>query len=248
MTSADIRKELRKAARALGQIAPDVGTGKGKAYEVWLLLEVCVRLRGRGYRVAAVDHVGSPVRKFRARGSPGGMPSGPSTGREPCHVEIDGRGGFELHLGLQHLGGGGATHEIDLALLPAEAAVDCRGGGGGAYDGPHWVAIEAKAYDSKHKLDQSIARALVGVAADLDPLSVLDRVSVWAGRGRPVPLHSARLRPVSILATSTGVYDNSRRLLDGFSMVCFDRLVPASSAAALDKLAEHFGRALRAGH
>lgn len=47
MEIADDLDELHDAAADLGIVAPEFGTSRGKAYEVWVMLELVVRLMCR---------------------------------------------------------------------------------------------------------------------------------------------------------------------------------------------------------
>lgn len=244
MDLSDLQDAIVEAADGLAQVAPSVGT-KGKAYEVWIAFEIAVRLLQRGYPVEAHDPSGIEVGVFRVRGSPGGMPSLDAEGDDnPSHFHVDGRrGALEVHVGLQSLGVSGSRHEIDITVLPADAGEDCRDSGGGAYAGPRMVGLELKAYADKSKLDQLFARALVGVAVDVDPGWLFPgHVLVTFGGG--LAHRHLGTRALIGLLTSTELYDNSRSLLEHHGMLAGAHVRPGSAEAALDLVVEAIGRHL----
>ncbi len=224
MDLTDLQEAVADAADDLALVAPAVGT-KGKAYEVWIALEIAVRLLRLGYAVQANDPADIEVAVFRVRGSPGGMSSADATGDDnPSHFRIAGRWrAVELHIGLQIEGVSGARHEIDVTLLPADAAT---------------------AYSDTSKLDQVYPRALLGVAADVEPgwLFPTQVLLTFGGAGSS---RSMSTRSVIGLLTSTQLYDNSRRMMEHHGVLPGDSVRPGGDDAVLDgivgRLREHLG-------
>ena len=235
-----LRVAVRMAASRLAAQAPDLGAGKpkGKAYEVWVMLEIAKELRRIGLSVDLVNHDSTPAQRLRIRGSPGMMPSTKSSvGNAPGHLVIKGRRTCELHLGLQHGSSQFGHHEIDISLLPATQASDLREAGGGYYDGAPLLALELKAYDRKHKLDQSVARALVGVIAHLQPFWSVGFALFAARAGRWSRAWSRDDRPVRAgIVTTTTLYDNSLALLSAFQALSFTSVEPGVVGDAFERL------------
>lgn len=244
MDLADLCDAIADAANDLAQVAPSIGT-KGKAYEVWIALELAVRLGRMGYDVEAHDPAGIEVLVFRARGSPTGMPAADAKGDDnPSHFMISGWGrALEIHLGLQARGTGGSLHEIDVLVLDARVAEELRDCGGGPYQGPVAVGLELKAYEEKHKLDQVFARALLGVAVDVDPAWLFPVVSMETAGGSRRRRWLGRRTLIGLL-TSTTLYDNSRTLLQGHGMLAADQLRPGSGESHIDQVVEAIAREL----
>jgi hypothetical protein len=244
MEISDVQDEIEAAANALGVVAPNLGTSKGKAYEVWVLFEIAVRLLRRGYWAMPSSPADRSVMVFRVRGSPSGMPDGASTATdEPSHFILAGsQRALEMHIGLQARGVSLASHEIDVSVLPHELGSTCRTQGGGIYAGPLTHGLELKAYDKKHKFDQAIPRAVLGVAVDLNPSWVFATIVLRTSGGAETvstPVNRTRFA----LMTSTGIYDNSRRLLDQFGVMGAEELLP-KSAGAIDALVDEIAHLL----
>lgn len=238
MELTDLQEAIAEAADDLAMVAPSVG-GKGKAYEVWILFELAVRLMKANYAVTALDPADIAVGLFRVRGSPGGMPSADAQGDDnPSHLLVEGEGvDLEIHVGLQVVGVSDSTHEIDITILPSVVGRWVRYEGGGPYRGPLAVGLELKAYDGKHKLNQGFPRALLGVAVDVDPSWLFpERVLVTAG-GAEQRSRTVR-RTLFGLATSTTLYDNSRRLLDHHGMLAADGATPTQTGELFDQIIE----------
>lgn len=244
MDLSDLQRAVTDAADNLAQIAPSIGT-KGKAYEVWVAFELAVRLLKRGYEVAAHEPGGVEVAVFRARGSPGRMSSVDVEGDDnPSHFRVAGwRQTLEIHLGLQIVGSSTSRHEIDITVLPADAAEALRDAGGGPYRGSLLVGLELKAYDVKRKLNQIYPRALLGVAVDVEPGWLFPTISMITANGAE-HRRSLRERALIGLFTSTELYDNSRDLLEGHGMISGHRLRPGSNEFHLDRIVDEMARKL----
>ncbi len=230
MTFDDLIEAVQHAAAALTMSAPDVSSGKGKAFEAWALLVVGRHLSDMHLAIGAVGCDGRPVDTFIVRGGPGGMPRATDDPtRTPSHLMIvDAEFGYEreLHLGLRHRSTHGSTHELDLCALPLSAAQGCRDDGGGPYQGPLLMAAELKAYDAEHKLSLVFGRALLGVMVDLQPWRTIHRIYLdlgqrclpaWSPLGRRTPMH---------IVTTTGVYENTRSLMREHGGSVVENLVP----------------------
>lgn len=244
MDLSDLQKAIAAAADDLAQLAPSVGN-KGKAYEIWIALELAVRLLRLGYDVEAHDPAGVEVVVFRARGAPGGMSSANAVGDDnPSHFRVSGWGrALEIHLGLQVLGVSDSRHEIDVTVLPASVAEDLRDAGGGPYQGPLAVGLELKAYDEKHKLNQVFPRALLGVAVDVHPIWLFPAISMGTAGGAEHRRQLSRRALIGLL-TSTELYDNSRDLLDGHGMLAGDQVRPGADEFHIDRVVNEIIREL----
>jgi len=182
----DFLDDLLDAADDLELVAPDFGTSKGKAYEVWVMLDIIAHLLWKGVEVHPHDCDDEVEPFFRVAGSPAGMPSQNSNGA-PCHFKLERASTcLELHLGLDHEGVSTSTHEIDLCVLPMPLAYFLRYSGGGPYRGPVRLGLELKAHGGRYKLPHDVPRALLGVAMDLDPCWRVDRWTLhtflWGGK------------------------------------------------------------------
>ncbi|MBD8736220.1 hypothetical protein [Sphingomonas sp. CFBP 13706] len=248
MTFAECLEAVEKAAEALSIVAPDVTSGKGKAFEAWAMLAIARHLSDMGATIAAVGCDDQPVTTFVVRGGPGHMPAAsddPATA--PSHIvvertEIGPQGQevqirSEIHLSLRHRSDSGATHELDLSVLPGRDAFACRWRGGGAFVGGVLVAVELKAYDGRESLNLMFARALLGTMLDLQPWRVIHDVELHMSGNYSrmlVPLS----RPATMyLVTTTSLYDNSRRLLRRHDGVGIERVLPKTGAHRLEPIA-----------
>ncbi|WP_447753328.1 hypothetical protein [Sphingopyxis fribergensis] len=245
MTRAASLTKLGDAANALGILAPDVGTGAGKAYEAWIMLELALRLKHQGIAVLPLDHNNLWEWHFRIAGGPANMPgAGTTKGNEPCHFLIsNGRKHVELHLGLQHRGSSGATHEIDISVVDAKRARALRIAGGGPYRGSGKVGLELKAFDAKHKLPQHFPRALIGIAVDLDPLWLAGR-ALPSGRQKKSSVRRIQRTRYAVV-TTTQLYENSRLLVEHHGGSVHDLVEPGPNDAEIDRLRDIILRVLR---
>lgn len=244
MEIADVQPQIEAAANKLAIVAPSLGTNKGKAYEAWILFEIAVRLLERGYEVRPVGPSGADVSAFRLRGSPSGMPTEAATNDPPSHFFLAGsKAELEMHVGVQVQGVSGTPHEVDISVLPLSLGVLCRQSGGGYYNGPLHHGLELKAYDTKHKLNQGMPRALLGVALDLDPTWATDHW-ICLTFARSPRLLSKASRARYALLTSTRLYDNSRLLLGEHGVLSGEHLLPAGDEAAISILVEEIAAIL----
>ena len=230
----DVFDELHDAADGLGIVAPDFGTSKGKAYEVWIMLEIVVRLLRDGVDVHPHDCADELEPYFRVSGSPADMPSHAAGATSPCHFKLRrGRRSLELHLGLNHGGLSTATHEIDLSVLPGFAAWKLRQEGGGPYEREPFVGLELKAYSDKHKLPHDIPRALLGVAMDLDPAFGMYNWTVTTFGGESRTFHRSNRMQLAVI-TATKLHDSSERLLLHHGVGAHCEVLPGANAAIDD--------------
>jgi hypothetical protein len=134
------------------------------------------------------------------------------------------------------------SHELDISALPRHSARRCRVTGGGYYLGSLIVAVELKGYNAKHKLDQGVARALLGTMIDLQPWRTIDHIYLnsggechpaWSPLGRCAPMH---------LVTTTTLYDNSKTLLATHSGCSVDNVSPKRDWKRLKRIAEDVRR------
>lgn len=239
MTIDDVLDELRDAADDLGITAPHFGTSKGKAYEIWVILELVARLRERGLRIEAHDRNDRFEPCFRVSGAPADMPgSGDGGAPGPCHFKIHGRFGWvELHLGLNNRGMSGASHEIDLAIISGLDGLRLRSAGGGPFEGRVEIGLELKAFSAKHKLPHDIPRALLGVAIDLDP--------AWALAGCSLHSHGGRLRwgwrkdrTQLAVVTATDIYLSSQQYLTFHEARAYARVLPDGNEQAPEDIVD----------
>lgn len=231
----DVFDELHDAAAQLGVVAPDFGTSKGKAYEVWIMLELVVGLMSRGFDVHPHDCDDDLEPYFRVSGSPAGMP-GKGSKDAPCHFTFERHGrAIELHLGLNHRGISGSTHELDLTFVHAGGAYAIRQSGGGPWDGAPVVGLELKAYADTHKLPHDIPRALLGVALDLDPTWP---VTAWTFHtfGGGVRRLSPTFRAGYALLTATELHAASDQYLTHHGVIARGQVIPGGDVAAIDEV------------
>lgn len=234
----DILDELEEAADELGLVAPDFGTSKGKAYEVWVMLEIVVRLMRKGVDVFPHDCDDAFEPYFRVSGSPANMPAKDSDGHDPCHFKLHKNDNWlELHLGLNNEGLSTATHEIDLTIIPWPHGYLLRQSGGGPFKGPLYVGLELKAYSSEHKLPHDIPRALLGVALDLDPAWAIDRWTMHTVGGGTRTMQRKSRSHLAIL-TATELHTSSDVLLTHHGAGSHGRVMPGYNEAALDDVVD----------
>lgn len=248
METSDVQEEIVEAADALGLIAPDLGSGKGKAYEAWVLFEIAVKLMERGYGVLPCGPSETVVNAFRLRGSPGGMPDAatPASADPPSHFVLEGNlQSLEMHIGVQVRGISGASHEVDVSVLPRELGRTCRRNGGGIFQGPLSHGLELQAYDAQFKLSQVMPRALLGVALDLDPTWALVQV-VYRTQGGGERSFSPIWRTSYGLLTTTLLYENSRSLLQHHGVIIGEQVLPGQNEQAVERVVDEIAQLLGA--
>lgn len=231
MTPTKLDRAIAAACQDLAAVAPDIAKGKGKAYEAWVLLALAVRLKGRGASVSVVDAAGIPVNQLIIPKNPAPMPAANAGPTSPGHLLVnDGWARLEIHSGIQYRGNSQATHELDISVVLASEGRAFRESGGGPYTEAPLMALELKAYSDTGKLDQSIPRALLGTMLDIDPSSFLGPITLtFHGRQFSTELLSEPYFtgwPVSAIVTSTELYENSKKLLQGHGSFWHENLTP----------------------
>jgi len=147
-------------------VALDYASGAGRIFELFVMTGVGRRLQSKGFtvwiqrsdgtRILATD----PNRRFIQRG---GTPTGISAASQgPNNASVigfrwQGRPAWEIWNGIQFGGRSGATHEIDIAVVPAEVGRSLRTNGGGVPVGRPRVAIECKDVGTNGSLDETRA-------------------------------------------------------------------------------------------
>lgn len=161
----DLRRTLR-AFRAANGIA-SVPDGPGKALEAWVMMRLARSARNSGHwRVSLRQGDGTLLPAGSAmqfatsqHGIQAASTSAPSYIRLEHHRH--GHKRLELHGSLQWQGRSGATHEIDVSVLPASLGEALRAGTGGLPRGLPIAAVECKDKDSAGSPDemrQTLAR------------------------------------------------------------------------------------------
>ncbi len=168
---------------ALDAIVGNVATlenaaGAGRIFELFVMSAVARGLREAGFEVWLQRSDGTRIgpmesdRRFIQRG---GAPTGlPAAAAGPDNVSVIGfrwrrRPAWEIWNGIQFGGRSGATHEIDIAIVPASVGNTLRGGHGGAPVGRPRVAIECKDVQQPGSLDEM--RAFIARLYDVTLLS-----------------------------------------------------------------------------
>ncbi|HLG55472.1 MAG TPA: hypothetical protein VI485_09075 [Vicinamibacterales bacterium] len=148
--------------------------GRGRLFELFILTGIATRLRNHGCDVWLQRSDGSRIysgdsdRRFVQRGgAPSGMPSAAQGTVNASVIAFRTASGsqWEIWNGIQFQGRSGATHEIDIAVVPAQIGNDLRTSGGGVPFGRPRVAIECKDVGTAGTVDEM--RALVARLYDL---------------------------------------------------------------------------------
>jgi hypothetical protein len=151
--------------------------GAGRIFELFIMTGVATRLQGQGFDVWLQRSDGTrigpadPDRRFIQRG---GTPTGvlpAAMGPENASViglrRLASGSEWEIWNGIQFEGRSGATHEIDIAVVPREVGVQLRLTGGLPFGRPR-VAIECKDVGQPGSVDEM--RAFVARLYDLTVL------------------------------------------------------------------------------
>jgi hypothetical protein len=182
--------------------------GRGRLFELFVLTGIARRLQNHGFDVWLQRSNGSRIyptdtdRRFIQRGgAPSGVPSAAhGAGNASVIAFRTGTGSrWEIWNGIQFQGRSGATHEIDIALVPAEVGDDLRVGGGVPFGRPR-VAIECKDVGTAGTVDEM--RTLVARLYDLTILQghqphlnfIPPFQAIYPGNFGGQPFHSSRLR------------------------------------------------------
>lgn len=149
---------------------------KGKAYEIWVYLNICKillqRSKATGSAVSNVvfkNYTGAPLPSlpFVVRGSPGQIHSRHEAPDKPSYVsfQIDDRE-YELHIGVQFKGRSNALHEFDISVIPQTVGDHFRNlaNGSGSPEGHPRVGLELKNHAGN--LDVGVPRDFLGAVFD----------------------------------------------------------------------------------
>lgn len=133
-----------------------------KAYEAYVF-GLCLRaVRELGVQAVLRGISGVPT-PFVFRGGPGTIHS---RRRNYGYASFTlNRQEFEIHAGVEFSGTSGMTHELDVSIMRADAAQNCRSRPDDPPASSLFSAWECKFYDKK--LDKSLAREFVGLVDDL---------------------------------------------------------------------------------
>lgn len=213
---------IQQAAVQVSIHAPSFSSGNGKAFETWILLEAAAVLQ-KNIAVLARDSHGNATSEFRVCGAPSNLPttSTPPTS-EPCHFLVGGH--RELHAGLLHRGTSGDSHELDVSIVSThDAAILRHGRNREPYQGTRYAGIELKEYDAAGSLPKTYARALLGVALDLDPLRFIYPFELRLGGQAVFHWHGGFHHSTNhMLLTTAALTGPTRSLLDHYRMTWVD--------------------------
>ncbi|WP_182084297.1 hypothetical protein [Aureimonas sp. ME7] len=220
--SQELTDAIQQAAVQVSIHAPSFSSGNGKAFETWIFLEAAAVLQTNN-AVLARDSHGKPTSEFRVCGAPSNLPTmSTSAASEPCHFLVgDHR---ELHAGLLHRGASGDSHELDVSVVSThDAAVLRHGRNREPYQGTRYAGIELKEYDAAGSLPKTYARALLGVALDLDPLRFIYPVELRLGGQAVFHWHDGFFNsPNYMLLTTAALTGPTRSLLNHYRMTWVD--------------------------
>jgi hypothetical protein len=158
--------------------ALDHASGAGRIFELFVMTGIGQRLQSKGFIVWLQRSDGTPIlsadsdRRFIQRG---GAPTGVAAAAQgPNNASVIGfrwgrRPAWEIWNGIQFRGRSGATHEIDIAVVPAEVGDTLRATGGGVPIGRPRIAIECKDVGTNGSLDEM--RAFIARLYDLTLLN-----------------------------------------------------------------------------
>jgi hypothetical protein len=152
-------------------------SGAGRIFELFIMTGVANRLQNRGFEVWLQRSDGSritpsdPDRRFIQRGgAPTGVPPaslGPQNASAIGFRRNLGAAEWEIWNGIQFRGRSGATHEIDISVVPREVGTQLRQSGGLPFGRPR-VAIECKDVGQAGSVDE--VRAFVARLYDVTAL------------------------------------------------------------------------------
>jgi hypothetical protein len=155
----------------------DHASGAGRIFELFVMTGIGWRLQSKGFAVWLQRSDGTRVlatdlnRRFIQRG---GAPTGVAAASQgPDNASVIGfrwprRPAWEIWNGIQFGGRSGATHEIDIAVVPAEVGNTLRTTGGVPVGRPR-VAIECKDVGTNGSMDE--ARAFIARLYDVTLLN-----------------------------------------------------------------------------
>lgn len=133
-----------------------------KAYEAYVFGLCLQAVRTLGITPTLLGISGAP-NPFVFRGGPGQIYS---TRRNYGYAYFDLAGmAFEIHCGVEYRGTSDMTHELDVSILRATDAAECRLNPDDPSSASIFGAWECKFYDGR--LDKGLARSFVGLVDDL---------------------------------------------------------------------------------
>lgn len=163
------------AAVAASAVTLQHANGAGRAFELFVMTRIALELRSEQFEVwlqrsdGTRIHRGDSDRRFIQRG---GAPTGVSSKHDgPDNASVIGfrwrrRPAWEIWNGIQFGGRSGASHEIDIAIVPSSVGEAIREQvGGGIPIGRPRVAIECKDVGQTGSLDEM--RAFIARLYDL---------------------------------------------------------------------------------
>lgn len=144
--------------------SPVAASALPDVFEAYVLCLVLRAARTEGATVSFVDRFGSPATQLILRTSPGFIYS---TSKSYTHavVVFPGRPALEAHSGIKVAGKSGVLHELDVAVLTAAEAENCRRHGVSPRSSRVHIGIECKFYASSLQL--GLARGFLGLVSDL---------------------------------------------------------------------------------
>lgn len=211
---------------ALGTILGSVATlrnanGAGRIFELFIMTGIATRLQAQGFDVWLQRSDGSRIgptdsdRQFVQRGgAPTGVPPASSGSGNASVIglrRLSSGSEWEIWNGIQFEGRSGATHEIDIAVVPRDAGVALRLSGGLPFGRPP-VAVECKDVGQAGAVDEM--RAFVARLYDLTVLQ-------WHQPYLPFPPPTRGLYPGSnvgsFYSAQTTYWETNRRTFNAIA-------------------------------
>lgn len=189
-------------------------SGAGRIFELFVMSGIGRRLQHRGFTVWLQRSDGRPIRStdpdrrfFQRGGAPTGVPA---ASQGPNNASTIGfrwgyRPAWEIWNGIQFGGRSGATHEIDVAVVPAAVGDALRTAAGGAPVGRPRVSIECKDVGASGSLDEM--RAFIARLYDVTLLNAHHKHMTFAN---PRAIHPGSPSEPRYRATVTYWQENRR--------------------------------------
>lgn len=254
-----VRSALDSVLGSAGVLQP--AAGSGRLFELFILTGIAVRLQQRGLDVWLQRSDGSRInptdsdRRFIQRGgAPSGVESAAAGRNNASVIAFTTASGarWEIWNGIQFRGRSGATHEIDVAVVPGEVGDDLRITGGVPFGRPR-VAIECKDVGKAGGVDEM--RALVARLYDLTILQSHRPYvpfppplrAIYPGNLMAHPLHSAKVTywienrdTMNVLARRTGFAAGAVAMTTYYAVEPHERITVGSvrANALLDSVAD----------
>ena len=209
----------------------DHPAGAGRVFELYVMTDIALALKARGYEVFVRRSDGSrvrptdPDRSFVQRGGvPAGIAAATDGAANASSIVFRREDGpeWEMLNGVTFRGRSGAYHEIDVAIVPAAVATTLRKSGGGSPLGRPRISVECKDVGTNGSVDEM--RAFVARLYDLTLLGAHHRHLTVAAQPsaihpgappgpihRPVPTYwRENRRTLNVLARRTGFVKGGR--------------------------------------